>query len=175
LDWLVLGLVLFLIAALVLPYLQPDNSLPAGLLLPSTSRFENGTVQLFLISQRTGPESKLDDLEFVLVNGSRQDIYFRGYTPDSFTSWPPLDRIHPSYEKEVLWDGEWSVKLMWCGNGVAWRRLRPGHAGKFTGCIHDYEPTIRFAVRYTLQPQDHEPAMETVSSCPLTFSGRKED
>jgi len=162
--------ILLAIAALTFLLLNPDDSLPAFLLVssrsPERSLADEG-VGLILIGRRPGPVDNVDELSFVLVNDSARAIYYSGYSGHH-----GLGRISPLYAKEIKQDDGWSEKAIHCGNGVDRMRLKPGYAGKFTAHIKYNEPIIRIGVRYNWLDDEWQTIEGVVWSVEIPYEGK---
>lgn len=161
-----------MVSAMVLhPLINPDNSLPAFLIVPLHPRASEsvgeGRVELILVGRHPEATGGVR-LDLVLVNGSNRLIRYHGYSPHSFLPPSLPGWISPLYLKEVERAGVWSRKRgWWCGNGATLRRLAPGRAARFEAYIRRDEPAVKIGVHYYDGAQADEGAGQIIWSEPI--------
>lgn len=147
-----LAAVVMVVAMVLQPLINPENSLPAFLIAPpnpgASDSAGEGRVELILVGQHTEVDGAAR-LDFLLVNGSDRPIRYNGYSPHSLLPPSLPGWISPLYLKEVERAGVWTRKRgWWCGNGAIWLRLAPGRAGRFEAYRRRDEPAVKIGVHY---------------------------
>lgn len=138
-ERLVMGLIFVVTASLVTPgwrhYFDqnPDNSVSIETLISQAEidGWSQEPVQVVLTEHSIN--SRGSGIQHcLLVNLGTTPIEYTGYSPDSFSTRPPMGSINPIYQQQVLESSEWQdVKTWKCGVGMIQMRLMPGQGGRF--------------------------------------------
>lgn len=154
-EWIVLvAMAVFLFAVLDLR-LPNDNTLPIRELVPTSIKVDeaNAAIEIMCLEQRLQDDGQKVRVDFALLNSSTQRQYFWGYAPDSLAQHPPLGRIHPLYAKQSRSEGRWmDDEIDRCGFGSEERRVKRGHAGRFSVYVEADDLPFRVGVYCAATP-----------------------